>query len=52
VEEACKSVIKVVSTTKADSGTKSVYDQFYPIYRSLYSSVKNEFDAVAKVVSE
>lgn len=50
VPEACKSVIKVVNTTAADKSTKSVYDKYHPIYRSLYASLKDDFAAVSKVV--
>lgn len=51
VEKACRSVIKVASTTKADGKTKKTYDKFYPIYQSLYQSLKGEFGKVADAVS-
>jgi len=51
VEQACRSVIKVVNTTSADPKTKTEYDKFYPIYRSLYQSLKGDFASVSKVVS-
>ena len=51
VADACKSVIKVTNTVKADPKTKKVYDGFYPIYQSLYHSVKGQFEAVSKIVA-
>ena len=50
VEKACRSVIRIVNTTRADRAAKKVYDGFYPIYRSLYSSLKDEFAKVSGVV--
>ena len=49
VADACRSVIKVAATTKSDPVAKKTYDGFYPIYRSLYQSLKSDFDAVAKL---
>lgn len=50
VEEACRSVIKVCTTTKADPTAKRTYDKYYPVYQSLYRSVKSEFGEVAGIV--
>lgn len=52
VPEACKSVIKVVDTTAADPAAKSIYDRYYPIYRSLYASLKDDFAAVSRAVDD
>jgi len=52
VAEACRSVIKVASTTNADPKTKKVYDGFYSVYRSLYRSLREDFSAVAKLAGE
>ncbi len=51
VEKACRSVIKVARTTNANLETKKAYDRFYPIYQSLYQSLKPEFGKVADAVS-
>jgi len=51
VESACRSVIKVVSTTKTDRAAKEIYDKFYPVYGSLYRSLKDEFAKVAGLVA-
>lgn len=52
VADACKSVIKVTDTVKADPNAKKTYDGFYPIYQSLYQSVKGQFGEVANLVGE
>ena len=52
VADACRSVIKVATTTKSNPAVKKTYDGFYPVYQSLYQSLKGEFDAVAKLVGE
>ena len=49
VEQACRSTIKVVSSTKPDPGTVKTYAGYYPVYRSLYQSLKDEFDKVAEL---
>jgi len=51
VEKACRSVIKVAATTRFDRKTKKVYDRFYPVYQSLYQSVKGEFAKVSEIVA-
>ncbi len=51
VEEACRSVIKVVNTTRANPTAKATYDKSYPIYQSLYGSLKGDFAKVSEVVS-
>lgn len=52
VAEACRSVIKVASTTRANQSAKKIYDGFYAVYRSLYQSLRGDFDAVAKLAGE
>lgn len=52
VEEACRSFIKVVDTTASDQQAKAVYDNYYPIYQSLYTSLKGDFAAVSNVVNQ
>jgi len=49
VEKACRSTIKVVSNTIPDQQASKVYAGYYPIYRSLYQSLKGEFDEVAEL---
>jgi len=52
VEDACRSVIKVTNTTTVDPANKDVYDRFYPLYRSLYGSLKGDFETVSRLVNE
>ena len=49
VEKACRSVISVASTTKTDRSTKKIYDKYYPVYRSLYQSLKGDFAEVSGI---
>jgi xylulokinase len=49
VEEACKSVIRIVSTTKANKSNKVIYDKYYEVYRSLYQSLKDEFPKLSEI---
>jgi xylulokinase len=49
VEKACRSTIKVVSDTVPDQQASNVYAGYYPVYRSLYQSLKGEFDKVAEL---
>ncbi|MDH7601021.1 MAG: xylulokinase [Armatimonadota bacterium] len=51
VEEACRSVIKVVATTKTNQTNKLIYDKYYQVYRSLYQSLKDEFPKLSEIVS-
>ena len=50
VADACRSIIKVTSETKAKPSAKQIYDGFYPIYQSLYNSLVGQFDAVAALM--
>ena len=43
VEEATKAVIKIASRTNPDPAEAIVYEQMFPIYRRLYTQLKNEF---------
>jgi xylulokinase len=50
VPEACKATITVEKRiAKQASGVKT-YDRFYPVYRDLYSSLKDDFARIAEVV--
>jgi xylulokinase len=52
VEKACRSVIKVDSTTNSDSEAKKTYDKYYKVYGSLYASLKDNFESVSSIVSD
>ena len=51
VEKACRSVIKVATTTRTDPATKKTYDKYYPVYQSLYQSLKGDFARVSKIAN-
>ena len=50
VEEACRSTIQVISSTKPDTSRKSVYDRYYSVYRGLYPALKDQFARVSEIV--
>lgn len=43
VPEACAAAIRVTETLKPDKATARIYNELYPIYRSLYPSLQGEF---------
>jgi len=47
VPEACRAAIKVKTTLKPDRRTARVYDRLYPVYQSLYQSLRDDFVALA-----
>ena len=49
VPEACAQTVKIVDTVQPVSANLRTYDTYYPIYRSLYPTLKPAFDAVAEV---
>lgn len=51
VEEACRSTIQVVSSTKPDLARKALYDRYYRIYKALYPALKDQFAAVSAIVT-
>ncbi|MEN6358423.1 MAG: xylulokinase [Armatimonadota bacterium] len=51
VEDACKSIIQVVDTTKFDTDANKTYRDYYNVYRSLYASLKDSFEAVSNIVN-
>lgn len=52
VVEACQKTITVVSQTAPDRKAKAIYNKFYPTYGSLYRSLKNDFETLAKTVEQ
>jgi len=47
VPEACQAAIRVAKPLKPDRKTARVYDRLYPVYRSLYQSLRDDFAALA-----
>ncbi len=50
VEEACDAAIRVTGRTMPDPKGRAVYEKFYPIYRGLYRSLKDDFRKIAEAV--
>jgi len=50
VPEACDATIQVVETTPYDAKAKAVYERGYPIYRKLYTDLKDTFRQMADLV--
>ncbi|NLX14657.1 MAG: xylulokinase [Phycisphaerales bacterium] len=49
VPEACTAAIKVTETLRPDRKIARVYDRLYPIYRSLYQSLRTDFRALGRL---
>jgi xylulokinase len=43
ITEACAATIKTADESKPNAQTKKVYDRAFPVYQSLYRSLKDEF---------
>lgn len=50
VVEACSSTIRVVQSTSVNSKAKRLYNQAYPVYRDLYTSLKDEFPRINQLL--
>lgn len=46
IEEACRRTITVVEETPLDRKAKRTYDAAFPVYQSLYGSLKDEFKKI------
>jgi len=47
VAEACRATIEVVESCEPIEQNTRIYNRYYPVYRNLYSSLKDQFSAVA-----
>lgn len=50
VSEACDSIIKVSSRIEPIKENVKIYNDYYPIYKSLYKDLKHEFSNLAEKV--
>ena len=50
VPEACDATIAVAEVTATDAKAKALHDRAYPIYRKLYTDLKDTFREIAKLV--
>jgi len=51
VPSACKSIIRVVSSTEVCHVNRVAYDRFYAVYRALYAQLKDLFAEVGRIVA-
>ena len=49
VPEACSATVHIVERTEPIAESQAMYNEYYPIYRSLYSALKPAFDRVAAI---
>jgi len=49
VPEACSATIRIIEKTDPIAENQTTYNAYYPIYRSLYRSLKPAFDAIASI---
>lgn len=47
VAEACRAVIQVTNRCAPNPEASAVYNRYYPVYRGLYGTLKDQFAAVA-----
>lgn len=49
VPEACAQTIHIVDRVEPIAANETVYNEYYPVYRSLYRSLKPASDAIAAI---
>lgn len=47
VQDACRSTIRLKSATEPNPDDSAVYERYYKVYKSLYQSLKQDFEAVS-----
>lgn len=52
VVEACTATIRVTSTTEPNAEAARTYQEAYPIYGRLYTALKDQYAAIAKLVGQ
>jgi xylulokinase len=52
VPEACSATIRIIEKTDPIPENQTIYNEYYPVYRSLYRSLKPAFDAIASIDQE
>jgi xylulokinase len=50
VAEACEATISISSRVEPTPENVAIYDSFYPMYRKLYSDLKDTFAKTAEIV--
>jgi xylulokinase len=51
VAEACDATIRLTSRTRQNSADAAAYRRYYPIYRKLYVSLKDDFRVLSRAVN-
>jgi xylulokinase len=49
IEEACKATIQVVDRVPPRKASQKTYDAGFPMYQSLYQSLRGRFEAIGKM---
>lgn len=49
VQTACERVVKTKTKQAPDNSNNAEYEKFYQVYRSLYPSLKGNFEVLAKL---
>jgi xylulokinase len=52
VEDACRNMIQVTSTTTPKKENINIYEDIYSIYKNLYGTLKNTFDDISSTVEK
>lgn len=52
VEEACGQTVNILKRTKPIEKNVRIYNDYYPIYRSLYKALKPNFDTISEIVDK
>lgn len=52
VEAACERVIKTVTVQKPIEENLKIYNKYYEVYKKLYPALKDQFKAVAEIISK
>ena len=49
VPEACAATVRIVERTDPTPESQAIYNEHYPVYRSLYRALKPAFDCIAAI---
>jgi xylulokinase len=49
IEEACAATVKTKGQTKPSAAARKCYDKAFPIYQTLYRSLREDFRAIAQI---
>ncbi len=49
IEEACQATIRVVERTSPKKAARTYYDRAFPVYRGLYRSLRDDFQAIKEL---